>query len=244
MLLDCHTHVLPAIDDGAPELATSLALLDRLAQVGVTEVVTTPHWCSPRFQVDPAAIARAWQALSAARPAESRPRLHLGAEHHLSGLQPADAFLATLRPLGDTRVVLIELPDDHLPSGTWQTLFAIARAGYRPMLAHPERCKGLSAADPQLRAYTESGGLLQLTLGHLLGAHGLIMRWRARRLVRRFPQACVLASDSHDLGPRRPRWQELPERWRHLCVPTLAALERWPHAPAASVTESAAGRAG
>ncbi len=153
--------------------------------------------------------------------------LHLGAEHHLSGLQPPDAFVATLRPLGGSRVVLIELPDDHLPRSTWATLFAISKAGLRPMLAHPERCKGLAASDASLQSYVESGGLLQLTLGHLIGAHGLIMRWRARRLLARHGRSCILASDSHDLGARRPRWDQLPARWKALAPAGLRALEAW-----------------
>jgi protein-tyrosine phosphatase len=228
-VLDCHTHILPAVDDGVRTLADALQLLERMQELGITEVVATPHWCSPRFNVVDALIAGAWDALRAAVAERGLTlRLHLGAEHHLSGLQPPQAFVETLRPLGGTRVVLIELPDDHLPTSTWSTLFAISRAGMRPLLAHPERCKGLSASSPLLRSYVDGGGLLQLTCGHVIGAHGLIMRWKSRRLLRRFPKACLLAGDVHDhSGPRRPRWDELPERWRPLVPDSLAALAGW-----------------
>ncbi len=225
-MLDCHTHILPAVDDGVRTLEDALRLLDRMHQLGITEVVATPHWCSPRFNVADATISSAWDALCAGVAARSLPlRLHLGAEHHLSGLQPPEAFVESLRPLGGSRLVLVELPDDHLPRSTWSTLFAISRSGMRALLAHPERCKGLSIADPQLRVFLDGGGLLQLTCGHLIGAHGLIMRWRSRRLLRRFPGSCIIAGDVHDhTGPRRPRWDELPERWRLLVPDTLEAL--------------------
>ena len=228
-MLDCHTHVLPAIDDGAKDLNVALDLCRRLAELGVTEIVATPHWCSPRFTVVNDGILAAWATLSAQVQAVL-PQVHLvlGCEHHLSGLQSPDAFVASIRPLGASRCVLIELPDDHLPPSTWTVLFAVLRAGFRPILAHPERCKGLAPGDDQLRAYAEGGGLLQLTLGHVLGAHGLIMRFKARRLLRRFPRSCILASDSHDLQARRPRWDQLPQRLRGLVPDDLAALAAWP----------------
>lgn len=227
-MLDLHTHVLPGLDDGAVDLAAGLALCRRLHEQGVTTVVATPHWHSPRFEVESAGIAGAWERLQEVVAAElPRLTLVLGAEHHLSGLEDPAAFLATCRPLGDSPVVLVELPDDHLPANAWTTLFALIRAGRRPVLAHPERCRGLRSQHDQLSALVEAGGVLQLTLGHLLGVHGWRMRWRSRGLLRRFPRACLIASDSHDLGVRRPQWDRLPRTWRPLVPADLAAVSAW-----------------
>lgn len=227
-MIDLHTHVLPGIDDGAPDLVTGLALCRLLAEQGVRTVVATPHWHSPRFDVDEQAIDGAWRMLSAAVAAELPGlALVLGAEHHCSGAEAAAAFVASARPLGDSRLVLVELPDDHLPPSAWSILFALVRAGRRPLLAHPERCRGLRAQVDQLAAFIEAGGLLQLTLGSLIGAHGWGMRWRSRSLLRRHPRACVIASDSHNLGVRRPQWDRLPAAWRALVPANLAAAEAW-----------------
>ena len=188
-MLDCHTHVLPCIDDGAKSLDDGVALCVRLSELGVTEVVATPHWCSPRFNVVNEGIEEAWKTLHAAVGSRIPSlKLVLGCEHHLSGLQSPAAFVESMRPLGSGRCALIELPDDHLPPSTWTVLFAVLRAGLRPILAHPERCKGLSLSDEGLHAYVDSGGLLQVTLGHVLGAHGLIMRFKSRRMLKRYPK--------------------------------------------------------
>ncbi|MBA2481480.1 MAG: hypothetical protein H0V44_12520 [Planctomycetes bacterium] len=227
-MLDCHTHVLPGLDDGAPDIDAGLALCRRLHELGVDQVVATPHWCSPRFAVEDEGIARAWSSLTTRVAAEVPGlRLVLGSEHHCSGLQDPSAFVASLHPFTGSRCVLIELPDDHLPASTWPSLFAVSRAGFRAILAHPERCKGLAAGSDGLAAFTDAGGLLQLTLGHLIGTHGFAMRWRSRRLLARYPRSCIIASDSHDLNIRRPRWDQLPGKWRHLVPADLAALERW-----------------
>ncbi len=227
-MLDLHTHVLPGLDDGAVDLAAGVALCRRLQAQGVTTVVATPHWHSPRFEVEANGIAQAWSVLQAAVATELPGLvLVLGAEHHCSGIEPPADFVAGCRPLGDSRVVLIELPDDHLPANAWSTLFSLVQAGRRVVLAHPERCRGLRGQHDQLAAFVEAGGLLQLTLGHLLGIHGWAMWWHSRALLRRHPRACLIASDSHDLGVRRPQWDRLPARWRGLVPADLAAVSSW-----------------
>jgi protein-tyrosine phosphatase len=227
-MIDLHTHVLPGVDDGAPDLAAGVALCRRLHEQGITVAVATPHWRSPRFEVDHPAILQAWEAL---RDAVGRElpglRLVLGAEHHCSGIEGVEGFAASLRPLGDSRCVLVELPDDHLPGNAWATLFEVIRRGQRPLLAHPERCRGLRGQGEQLAAFAAAGGLLQLTLASLIGANGLAMRWHSRRLLRRHPRACVIASDAHNLAARRPLWDRLPPRWRPLVPGSLEAVEAW-----------------
>ena len=42
--LDIHSHILPAIDDGAKDMETALALLEMLKSQGVTDVIATPHF--------------------------------------------------------------------------------------------------------------------------------------------------------------------------------------------------------
>lgn len=227
-MLDLHTHVLPGIDDGARDLNISLALCRMLVNQGITEIVATPHWCSPRFEVQDQAVLTAWEKLSVAVTQEiPHLRLHLGSEHHLSGLQSSAAFVESLRPLGDTRCVLIEFPDDHLPENSWKTLHAVMRAGFIPIIAHPERCRGLVRAWKDIQAFTRAGGRLQFDLGNLLGEHGWMMRWRARRMFSRFIASSIIASDCHNLGVRKPLWDRLPAAWRAQVPQGMADLVNW-----------------
>lgn len=224
-VLDFHLHILPGVDDGAPDLATALAMLRALRDQGVDQAVATPHWRSPRFtSVDEARIAAAWAELTAAAAEVPGVALHLGAENHCTGVGDAEDFAAKARPLGKSAVVLVEFPDDHLPPTAWTCCFALRRRGLRPVIAHPERCKGLRGQRAALADFVADGGLLQLTAGSLAGRHGWMMRWRSRRLAAAFPAACVVASDSHDLAARRPAWDALPARYRGLAVADLAAL--------------------
>lgn len=225
-VLDLHCHLLAAVDDGPADPAQAVALVAGLRQQGVDCAVATPHLLSPRFADVEPMITSAWPRLQE-QAAAAGLRVFLGAENHCSGQLEPEAFAQTARPLGDGPCVLVELPDDHLPARAWASCFALVRRGRRPVLAHPERCRGLRGDDEGLAAFVASGGLLQITVGHVAGVHGWAMRWRSRRLLARFPQACVLASDAHDLRARRPAWDKLPSKFRRWICPDLPSLAMW-----------------
>ena len=42
-MLDCHCHILPAVDDGAVDLQQSIAMLQCAKQSGITQIIATPH---------------------------------------------------------------------------------------------------------------------------------------------------------------------------------------------------------
>ena len=44
MLLDIHSHILPAVDDGAKNVDDTLSLLEMMRSQGITHVIATPHF--------------------------------------------------------------------------------------------------------------------------------------------------------------------------------------------------------
>ena len=42
-MIDLHTHILPGLDDGSPDLDTSVLMAAVAAESGVTHLVATPH---------------------------------------------------------------------------------------------------------------------------------------------------------------------------------------------------------
>ena len=43
LVTDVHSHLVPGVDDGAPDMTSALALISRLHHLGFERLVTTPH---------------------------------------------------------------------------------------------------------------------------------------------------------------------------------------------------------
>src|SRR5215216_6212037 len=84
--VDLHLHLLPGVDDGPADEATSLAHAGRMAAAGVHEATVTPHVGHPDFPLDVHSIPERTRALQAAIDAAGiELRIHPGGEIHPDG---------------------------------------------------------------------------------------------------------------------------------------------------------------
>jgi protein-tyrosine phosphatase len=125
-----------------------------------------------------------------------------------------------LLTLNRSQYPLIEF--DFHSDGYWETqiLADVLQAGYRPVVAHPERYGFVQHAPELLNRWVEMGCLLQINKGSLLGRFGTICRDFSLELVDR-GFAAVVASDAHSTYSRTPWMAE---------VRTLLELEFAPEA--------------
>lgn len=145
-MLDLHAHVLPALDDGARDLAEALAMLRAAVADGTTVLCATPHALGPMYDVDRARAEAAVEALrTAAAAAGIAIDLRLGGEvwyrTDLDALARAGrlpTFSPPSAPAG-RRYVLIEFPPTHVPPEASEVLFNLRLEGVTPVIAHPER---------------------------------------------------------------------------------------------------------
>lgn len=224
--VDLHTHVLPAVDDGAPSLRHTVEML-RVAHLGGTRrIVATPHMYHPAFE--PRSVAEIEQRFAEtvgqlADLASQRPKLAflremellLGAENHVS-TEFLDA-LETGSPLslGGGRYTLVELPDDLPPHLVDNTLDRVLATGRIPLVAHIERYTPFRADQARLGDLVESGCMLQVNGSSVVGRFGGGLRQAARAMLRG-GWIHVVASDGHNVGLRSTSLAEVFEiltRW-------------------------------
>ena len=106
--------------------------------------------------------------------------------------------------LDQSPFVLVEFPFLLYPSYLDEALFNIQLAGYRPIIAHPERQTTMQRNPNLLAALVERGMLTQITAGSLLGSFGPEAKRASETFLRR-NLVHVIASDAH-----RPHGHRVP----------------------------------
>lgn len=195
--VDLHSHVLVGLDDGAPDRATALAMLDALAALGVSEQCATPHQKSGQYLPAWEQVEQAFAALTADL-GPAHPALRLGAENMWDDVfykRSADDQVPGYR---DTGALLVELSPRLLPPGLIDHLFKLRRAGKVPVLAHPERYEALWDDDELARGLRRHCAFL-VDLPAVAGFHGRREAKAARHLLEAGLAAAV-ATDAHGVG--------------------------------------------
>lgn len=208
-MIDLHTHVLPGVDDGPNDLTEAIELLEGMRDDGVREVVATPHFLPGMYEPEPSAID---DALERVRGEIQGIQLHPGREIRLAGPEVVERIRdGGLAPLGDAeRYVLIEFPFAGIPVFGSDALERIHDGGLIPVVAHPERIAEVRRSPDTCERLLESGAVLQVNAGSVLGRGGEGNRRTARKLFRR-GWVSFLASDAHHPETRSPRLTEALE---------------------------------
>ena len=141
--VDLHSHILPGIDDGAPDAEVSLALLREEVNQGINQVVLTPHF-SPHNETVEEFVQRrgyAWGILQHELQRTdlcSKIGIRRGAEIRYSSSLADMAGLDALCFSG-TRVLLIEFSPQHHPEFIEEVIYRLQMRGFVVLLAHVER---------------------------------------------------------------------------------------------------------
>lgn len=204
-MIDLHCHILPGIDDGPTDLATSLEMARVAVADGITLTACTPHIYPGLFDNDAKGIA----------VAVGRFREHLEeAGIPLDITQGADIqivpeLLDGLRTgrfptLHGSRYFLFEPPHHTVPPRFLDTVFDALSAGYVPVITHPERLTWLD--DHHYGWFLEAarmGAWIQVTAGAVTGRFRDQPQYWAERLLDD-GVVHLLATDAHHHARRPP----------------------------------------
>ncbi|MDE7294914.1 MAG: histidinol-phosphatase [Oscillospiraceae bacterium] len=202
LLYDMHCHILPGIDDGSPDVETSLEMLKMQAESGVGEIVCTPHFYLSE-QSPGEFLEKRQEAVEALQEAMGKdsPKLYMGAEVlYTPSLGEHD-----LKPLciEGTRYLLIELPYTRLTGDFIRGFNSFANDISREIkliLAHAERY--LSFTDEQsLYEIMDRDMLIQLNCGSF---RSFSKTGRFIKELIKNKRAHFLGTDCHNMTGRPP----------------------------------------
>jgi tyrosine-protein phosphatase YwqE len=155
---DMHSHFLPGIDDGAKNIDDSLTLLRAMSDMGYTNIITTPH---VMIDYHPNTTQTIQNALKLAQDVLEKNNINI-----------------KLRAAAEYYI------DDYFtPPNLAQVLFNMHTAGYKPIIAHPERYLFFHRDLGKYRELKDRGCLLQLNMLSIAGYYGPNIKRVAEQLL-------------------------------------------------------------
>ncbi|WP_448212795.1 tyrosine-protein phosphatase [Colwellia sp. MEBiC06753] len=210
-MYDLHSHILPAIDDGAQSIDDTVALLTAAVKDDISHLICTPHIQLGRFDNSLSSIGQVFEQVSQHPAVKALPiTLSYAAEVRIC---PEIMLLAKQQKLPfvghwqQMDVLLLELPHSHIPPGTEQLIKWLINHNIMPMLAHPERNRDIQADYNKFNLLAKSGCLFQLTASSIIGDFGELAQKVATRIIAQ-EKATIVASDCHNIKRRPPKMSE------------------------------------
>jgi protein-tyrosine phosphatase len=182
---DMHSHILPGIDDGSPNVETSIELVKGLMQLGIKQSIATPHVIGDMYRNNADTVNNALAILRNALAENNIDyKVNAAAEYMLDfyflELLEKKEKLLTIKD----NIILTEFSYAERPQKIEQILFPIITEGYEPILAHPERYAYFHSDYKIYHHLSDIGFLLQVNLLSLTGYYGINVAKAAQYILK------------------------------------------------------------
>lgn len=166
---EVHCHILPGIDDGSPNVETSVELIKQMKSWGIRRIITTSHVTESTFENTPETIAAAYNQLRSALDAEQIDiEIHTSAEYRMDDYFLRQLNNATILPFPENYILI----ENSFYQPFWEIkelIFDLQLKGYTPILAHPERYAYYHNTPKIYNELHDQGCLFQVNLLSLSG---------------------------------------------------------------------------
>lgn len=206
-LVDVHSHILPGIDDGSPDVETSLKMIEALQSQGARAIVLTPHYYSDSISYEDFVARRdnALHLLEKSLP-PGGPKLIPAAEVYITKYLLNNSNLDALK-IGNTDYALIEHPFScDFSQEIYDRLLSLNYDyGIKPILAHIERYPAFMDDGDLLDSYIEMGCIAQVNISSFVDSS----RSLRKKLFKYLESGRIhlIGTDCHNLSSRKPDFE-------------------------------------
>lgn len=202
-MVDIHSHILPYVDDGSNSTEHSLEMLRMAEMCNTDAIVLTPH--SNLYEFEKNLLPEMESVFNAFKKKLEKEniniRIYLGAEVFCNDNAIKLAKSRMLPTINGSRFMLVEFDFGASPRYITNALSRLSALGYVPIVAHPERYDCIKSRYGFALDFMNSGALLQINKGSIVGDFGMTSRDTAFELINH--RLCqFVASDAHTTGVR------------------------------------------
>lgn len=182
---DIHNHLLPGIDDGSKSIEDTHELITSLSEIGFSEFITTPHIIEGLWENTEDGIIETYNdtvfqlnELQSIAPKRTAAEYLMDYRFH--------QYVKNKKPLLTLKddYVLVEMSYYNPPVQLYDIIFDIQLAGYKPILAHPERYLFYENNYAEFSKLKKAGCLFQLNLLSVVGHYGKGIAETADKLLK------------------------------------------------------------
>ena len=193
---DIHSHFIPGIDDGSPNIDTTIRLVLEMKKLGFRKLITSPHVMSDAYDNSSEKIL---QGLNFVRN-ELKIRnidieIDAAAEYYIDYNFEQKIGKEMFLTFGEN-YLLVELSFVDAPKNLFDIIFKLQLEGYKVVLAHPERYHYFQVKDYQ--DLTQRGVFLQINLLSLIGYYSKEVQDKAENLIAN-NMVRFIGSDCHNM---------------------------------------------
>lgn len=195
---EVHCHILPGIDDGSPDVETSVALVQQMKNWGIQRIITTSHVTESTFENTPETIHAAYEKLRHALDERGIDiEINLSAEYRMDEYFLEQLKEGQIMPFPGNYILI----ENSFFQPFWELrelVFELQLKGYTPMLAHPERYMYYHSTPQIYKELHDQGLLFQVNLLSLAGYYNSNIKEIAWKLLDN-GMVDLIGSDMHHL---------------------------------------------
>ena len=193
---DIHSHLIPGIDDGSPDMGTTINLIREMQKLGFSKVITSPHVISDLYKNSSEIILK---GLATVRAELQRQNINMEidavAEYYIDYDFEKKIGKEKFLTFG-ANYLLVELSFVEAPRNLFEIIFKLQLEGYKVVLAHPERYNYLQMKDYE--DLVNRGVMLQINWLALIGYYSKSIKNKTEDLIAK-NMVSFIGTDCHNM---------------------------------------------
>jgi len=178
---DIHSHFIPGIDDGSPDMQTTIVLIEKMKELGFEKIITSPHVMSDFYQNSSEIILKGLADIRRELKAKNISiEIDAVAEYYIDYEFEQKIGKEKFLTFGDN-YILVELSFIQAPRNLFEIIFKLQLEGYKVVLAHPERYNYYTIKDYE--EFVSRGVILQINSLSLIGYYSPQVKIKTESLI-------------------------------------------------------------